>query len=118
MAIFTLRNGFLALVAMLAAVSLAGGVLYLLGHFSVDTGGAAMRTGVGVTLIASGLALGGGLWVSRRSAGSGGSLMAAGAVPAAICFWWTGVVPAVALPIAAVGIVRARRQRRTRKVVA
>ena len=117
MTIFTARNGFLALVAILAAVSLAGGVLYLLGHLSVDTGGAAMRVGVGITLIASGMALAGGLWASRRPGASGGSLMAAGAVPAAVCFWWTGVVPAVALPVAAVGIVRARRQRRARKVV-
>ena len=37
------RKGLLAVVAVLALVSLAGGVLYLLGHISVDVGGTAMR---------------------------------------------------------------------------
>jgi hypothetical protein len=106
------RTGFLVMAATLATVSLAGGVLYLLGHFTVDVGGTAMRTGVGVTLVGSGLALLAGLWIGRHSGKSGGSLIAAGAVPAAVCFWWTGVVPAVALPIAAIGILRARRQAR------
>ena len=76
-----------------------------------------MRMGVGVTLIGSSLALFTGLWASRHSEKSGGSLIAAGAVPAAVCFWWTGVVPAVALPVAAIGILRARRQARTGKAV-
>lgn len=111
------RIGFLAVAEILAAVSLAGGVLYLVGQFNVDTGGASMRIGVGVTLIVSGLALSSGLWMSRRSGKSGGSLIAAGAVPAAVCFWWTGVVPAVALPVAAFGILRARRQGRIRMEV-
>ncbi len=111
------RKGFLVIAAALAIVSFAGGVLYLLGHFTVDGGGTGMRIGVGVTLIGSGLALFAGLWVSRHSEKSSGSLIAAGAVPAAVCFWWTGVVPAVALPIAAFGVLRARGQARKRKAV-
>ncbi len=109
------RIGFLVLAGALAVVSFAGGILYLTCQLTVDTGGAAMQHGVGTALVIAGLALSAGLWASRHSNNSGGSLIAAGAVPTAICFWWTGVVPAVALPVAAIGIVRARRQARIRK---
>ena len=104
------RKWFLVTAAILAMVSLAGGVLYLLGHLSVDGGGTAMRIGVGVVLIASGLSISVGLWASRRPEQSGGGLIAAGAVPAAICFWWTGVVPIVALSVAFLGVRKARKQ--------
>lgn len=100
---------FLCAVVVLAATTLAGGILYLLGHLSVDVGGTPMRIGVGMALIASALALLAGTWATRHSRRRGGGLIAAGAVPAAICFWWTGVVPAVALPVAFFGIRRARR---------
>ena len=108
------RNGFVGAALILAVISLAGGAMYLLGHFTVDTGGTAMRIGVGITLTASGLAMFAGIWASRRSTQSGGGMIAAGAVPAAVCFWWTGVVPVVALSVAAFGIRRARRQARAR----
>ena len=107
------RKGFLGVVAALALVGFAGGAMYLTGQFTVDVGGTAMRNGVGIVLIASGMALSAGLWASRYTNKSSGSLIAAGAVPAAVCFWWTGVVPAVALPVAVFGIVRSRRQART-----
>ena len=115
MMVSTSWKGYLLIAAALATVSFAGGVLYLLGQFTVDASGTAMRIGVGVALIGSGVALSIGLWASRYSGKSSGSLMAAGALPAAVCFWWTGVVPAVALSVAAFGIFSARK--RVRKAV-
>ena len=111
-----LRKGLVGAALILAVISLAGGAMYLLGHFTVDTGGAARRIGVGITLTASGLAMLAGISASRRSAQSGGGMIAAGAVPAAVCFWWTGVVPVVALTVAAFGIRRARHQARARRM--
>ena len=111
------HHALLAGALLLSVVSVAGGVLYLLGQLTVDAGGTAMQVGVGTTLLAAGLALSVGIWASRRSEHDGGGLIAAGAVPAAVCFWWTGVVPAIALPVAFLGMRRARRQARTERVV-
>ena len=104
------RYGFVVAAAFLVAVSLAGGVMYLLGHLTADTGGTAMRVGVGTVLIVSGLAMSAGIWISRRSHRGSGGLIVPGAAVAAVCFWWTGVVPAVAVPVAFFGIRRARRR--------
>ena len=111
------HKAFLGIAAVLAVVSLAGGAMYLLGQFGVDVGGTTMRVGVGSALVLAGLMILAGLWAGRHSPQSGGNLIAVGAVPAAICFWWTGVVPAVALPVAAFGILRARRQQRMERMV-
>ena len=108
-------KGFLGASAVLALVSFAGGAMYLLGQLTVDVGGTAMRIGVGSVLILGGLGLAAGLWRSRNSERSRSGLIAAGAVPAAICFWWTGVVPVVALPVAYFGIRRSREQARIRR---
>ncbi|MDA1347850.1 MAG: hypothetical protein O3A47_03155 [Chloroflexi bacterium] len=110
------QHGFVAAAALLVAVSIGGGVMYLLGHFTADTGGTAMRIGVGTVLIVSGLAMSAGIWISRRSHRGAGGLIVPGAAIAAMCFWWTGVVPAVALPVAFFGIRRARRRATTSRV--
>lgn len=113
----TARRGLMGAAVILPIVGLAGGTMYLLGQFGVDVGGTAMRTTVGVALIVSGLALLAGIWVNRHSDRRGWSLIAAGAVPVAICFWWTGVVPAAALTVAFLGVRRGRSQARAPKAV-
>jgi cytochrome c biogenesis protein CcdA len=107
------QHGFVAAAALLVVVSIGGGVMYLLGHLTADTGGTAMRVGVGTVLIVSGLAMSAGIWISRRSHRGSGGLIVPGAAVAAVCFWWTGVVPAVAVPVAFFGIRRARRRAMT-----
>jgi hypothetical protein len=110
--------------ASLAIASFAGGVLFLLGHAgSLDFGARPMEVVVGVTLLAGGGAMvvgiwrsGGamvvGMWRFGRAHRTGGSLVAAGALPIAVCFWWTGIVPAVAVSVAIAGVVRSRRAAR------
>ena len=96
-------------VALVALASLGGGVLFLLGHGSVDVGGRLMEVGVGLTLIAASFGTLAGLWWMRRTMARGGAVLALAAVPVGICFWWTGVAPVVAGSIAVTGLVRSRR---------
>jgi len=98
--------------ALVAIASFAGGVLFLAGHGSVDLGGRPMELGVGVTLLVASVAMVIGMWRFSRSQRSGHTLVAVGALPVAICFWWTGVVPAVAIPVAIASVVRGRRTAR------
>ena len=58
-----------------------------------------------VVLAIIGLALLAGVWASRHSDKRGWGLLAAGAAPVAICFWWTRVVPAVALAVAVIALL-------------
>lgn len=95
--------------ALVAIASFAGGVLFLAGYGSVDLGGRTMELGVGVTLLAASAAVAVGTWSFRRSRRGGNTLVAVGALPVAICFWWTGVVPAVAIPVAIASVLRGRR---------
>lgn len=103
--------------AALAIVSFGGGIMYLSSQLNVDVGGTAMRVSVGIVLILASAALLGGLWASRHSSRSNGSLITAGAVPAAVCFWWTGIIPAVALSVAFFAVRRSRQQARNQKEV-
>ena len=75
---------FLGIAIDIALVSVGGGVLYRLGHFSVDGGGTAKRIGVDITLTSGGLAILSGLFPSRRSEGRGAGHIAVGALPPAI----------------------------------
>ncbi len=102
---------FLGAATLLALVSFAGSVLYLAGFIPVDVGGRGMELGVAVVLLIGGAALSAGAWGSARSqSGNGGALLAAGALPVAACFWWTGIVPAIAIPVAVAGVVKRRRK--------
>ena len=96
--------------------SLAGGVVFIMGYGSVDVGGRAMELGVGVTLIAAAAWTVVGLRMLGRSRSSGGVLVATGALPVAVCFWWTGVVPVVAGSVAVAGLIRSRRANQNRTV--
>ena len=99
----------LGMAVLVAVASLAGGVLFLAGHGSVDTGGRAMELGVGVALLLAAGAMGMGVRRSLSSSSKGGGLIAAGAVPVAICFWWTGIVPVVSASVVAASVIRIRR---------
>ena len=106
-----IRLGHILLVAataLTAAASVAGGVL-LFGHNSPDTGGRAMELGLGTALLTAGVAVFAGMWRFRKARRSGAALVAVGALPVAICFWWTGIVPAVAVPVAVASVIRGRR---------
>jgi hypothetical protein len=107
------RVGYFSMVvatALLAMASFAGGILFLLGlGGSVDFGGRPIELGVGLTLLTASGALVTGIWRFSRTRRTGPALLTAGALPVAICFWWTGVVPAVALTVAIAGVVRSRR---------
>ena len=102
---------------LVALASLGGGILFLLGHGSVDTGGRAMEVGVGVTLIAASGGTLAGLWWMRRTMSRGGAVLAIAAVPVGICFWWTGVAPVVAGSVAVTGLVRSRRAAKAARTV-
>ena len=97
---------------LVAIASLAGGVMFLAGHGSVDIGGRPMELGVAITLIASSIAIVVGTWMSKRTHRTGNEFVAVGALPVAVCFWWTGIVPAVAIPVAVASVVRSRRKDR------
>ena len=103
--------------SLVALASLAGGVLFLLGHGSVDVGGRPMEVGVGVTLIAAAGGTVAGLWRMRRATSDGGAFLAAGALPIGICFWWTGVAPVLAGSVAIAGLVRSRRAAKAARVM-
>ncbi len=95
---------------LVAITSFATGILFLVGQDgSLDLGGRPFELGVGVTLLVAGGAVVTGLWNFSGTRRSGSMLVAIGALPVAICFWWTGVVPAVAIPVAITSVVRGRR---------
>lgn len=95
---------------LVAIASFAGGVLFLLGlGGELDFGGRPMEVGVGVTLLAASGAMVAGMWRFRSTNRNGSTLVAVGALPVTICFLWTGVVPAVAVPLAIAGVVRGRQ---------
>jgi len=99
--------------ALVSIASFAGGVLFLadMGG-SLDVGGTAMRLGVGVTLLAAGGAMAAGMWRFRGTRPRGSTLVAVGALPVAVCFWLTGVAPALAVTVAIASVVRGRRAAR------
>ena len=96
---------------LMAAASFGGAALYLNGSIPVDTGGTAMQIGVAVVLVVGGAASVLGVWrATQRRTGKNGALLVAGAVPVAICFWWTGIVPVAAVSIATLGYINGRRK--------
>ena len=96
--------------ALVAIASFAGGVSFLAGlGGSLDSGGRSMELVVGTTLLAASGAMVVGMWGFSRAHRTGPTLVAVGALPVAVCFWWTGIVPALAVPVAIAGVVRSRR---------
>ena len=113
------RVGFVALcvgAAIVALASLGGGVLFLLGHGSADVGGRAVELGVSMTLVAASGGMVMGARRMRRIKSRGGALLAVGAVPVGICFWWTGVAPLFAGSVAVAGLVRSRRTAKAARI--
>ena len=91
---------------LVAITSFATGILFLVGQDgSLGPRRKAFRArGRGDTSSRCGAVVTG-LWNFSGTRRSGSMLVAIGALPVAICFWWTGVVPAVAIPVAITRVI-------------
>ena len=90
---------------VLALVSFGGGIWFLAG--GVESRALEIATGIMLLVIAGAGAVG--FWTGAKARRKSNSTVAIIAFSLAACFWWTGVVPAVALPVAGIAIWRSRR---------
>lgn len=103
------QKGFIAGAVLLAALSMAVGMLIFLEMYELSVGGQIGRFMAGTILLSAAAMILVGLWTTRRSQSRGCTLVAIGTVPVGICCWWTIFIPALSLLVAAFGVRRARR---------
>ena len=94
---------------VLALVSFGGGIWFLAGGVPAGVENRALEIATGIMLLVIAGAGAVGFWTGAKARRGGNSTVAIIAFSLAACFWWTGVVPAVALPVAGVAIFRSRR---------
>ncbi len=98
---------FVGAALLLAALSMAGGVLILLGLEQLDIGGDIARYSIGTLVFLAGPLVITSLWLGRRKPGLGAACQVGGATIFGICFSWTIIGPVLALLVAALGVRRA-----------
>ncbi len=109
------QKGFLGLAVLLALFYIVIGVGY---QASGDFDSVGERVAWGLAGFLAGALILAGLLMSKRSPRLGLSLLVLGAVPPAVAFWWTIVLPIVALLVAWFGVRRALGFARERKAIA
>ncbi len=109
----TTSMGFILAGVLLAAIYMIGGVSVSLGW--ANNGDIPRFWWAFIGLLPGAMILVG-LWASMRSPLLGGILITVGAVPLAIMFYWTIILPLLAMTVVIFGVVRAiefARERRT-----
>jgi hypothetical protein len=94
-----------------ALVSFGGGMWFLAGGVPAGVESRALEIATGIMLLVIARAAAVGFLTRAKIRRGGDSTVALVALSLAACFWWTGVVPTVALPVAGVAILRSRRAR-------
>ena len=107
---------FMGAALLLVALSMAGGVLILLGSDQLDIGGDIARYSIGTLIFLAGPTILAGLWLGSRKPGLGAACQVGGATIFGICFSWTIIGPVLAVLVATLGVRRARRQARARRM--
>ena len=92
-----------------ALMSFGGGIWFLAGGVPAGVEYRAVEIATGIMLLVIAGAIPVGYWTRTKARLGSNSTVAVVALSLAACFWWTGVVPAVALPVAGVAILRSRR---------
>ncbi|MBI4198413.1 MAG: hypothetical protein HY533_04820 [Chloroflexi bacterium] len=100
---------FIGASTLLAALSLAGGMLIILGGDDINIGGDVAQYSIGSLVALAGPLILAGAWLGRRKPFFGATCQVGGVAIFGVCFSWTIVGPSLALLVAALSVRRAQR---------